>query len=190
MKLFAAWYDNEGRVKVVAKNGPTTELARYAGKIEMEERINPNDYYVDLGTLALTPYPPKPTDRAIWNGSGKHWLLDIDQEKAAKRIEITAARNKAETQGFTYLGKTFDSDAAAIRRINVAVLAALNTPGSLELEWTCQDNSVITLNKNQLLVMPTVMAAQGDAIHKKGKRLKTDIDNAATVEEVLAITWD
>lgn len=189
MKMFAAWYDAEGRVKLVSKNTQNV-LGNYTGKVELDERINPNDYYVDLTTFEVINYPSKPTSRAIWDGTLKAWTMSLEEEKQAKKREITEARNKSELQGFNYLGKTFDSAANSVLRINTMVLAAMNTSGVYEMEWTCKDNSVITLNKNQILALPTVMAAQGDNLNKKAKKLKSDIDAATTVAEVLATKWD
>jgi hypothetical protein len=113
----------------------------------------------------------------------------LEETKLKKWEEIKKARDGEELSGFDYLGKRFDSDSAAIRRISIAVQAAQVAP-EFSIEWTCQGSSTITLNKSQMVQIPITMALRGDAIHQKARALKTQIELAGTVEEVEAISWD
>jgi len=114
--------------------------------------------------------------------------IDLADAKTMKWEEIKKARDAEELSGFDYLGKRFDSDSAAIRRISIAVQAAQVAP-EFSIEWTCQDSSTITLNKSQMVQIPITMALRGDAIHQKARAIKTQIELAGTVEEVEAIRW-
>jgi len=112
----------------------------------------------------------------------------LEEVKAAKLDEINRARDAQELAGFEYLGKMFDSDDKAMKRIGTAVGAAQVYP-AFTVEWTCADNSTITLNAEQMLFMPVAMAQYGNALHVKARELKALVEAAVTVEEVEGVSW-
>jgi len=112
----------------------------------------------------------------------------LEENKVAKIAEINQARDKMELTGFDYLGKRFDSDVNAMRRISIAVQAAQSYPDFI-VEWTCQDNSTITLNAEQIIAMPLTMAVYGNELHQKARTLKAQIEAATTIDEVNLIDW-
>jgi len=114
--------------------------------------------------------------------------LTLEEVKFKKWSEIKKARDAEELSGFDYLGKRFDSDSAAIRRISIAVQAAQVVP-EFSIEWTCQDSSTITMDKSQMVQIPITMAMRGNAIHQKARTLKMQIEEAQTIEGVEAIRW-
>lgn len=127
--------------------------------------------------LPMIP-PPGPT------------LADI---KATKRAEITAARNKAITSGFEYMGKSIDSDRDSVMAITGAAVAALAASAAglpYSVTWTCADDSTITLDANGVLGLAVGLAIYADAQHTKGRPLKDAIKASATDEEVAAIVWE
>jgi len=188
MKRYGARYDAEGRIRQVGKYSENLP-ASCVGVVDIDEPINPNNFYVDLDTFAVLPYPVKPTPRATWSGTLKQWVLDLEAEKTAKLNEIRIDRNTSESQGFEYLGKQISNDANNTKRITAAVLVARTTSGNFTAELECLDGSYIVLDKTEVLGLPAAMNGVIDTIHKKTKKLKKDIADATTVEEVLAIKW-
>lgn len=112
----------------------------------------------------------------------------LEEVKVFKLAEINQARDRQELAGFEYLGKMFDSDDRAMKRIGTAVGAAQVYP-AFTVEWTCADNSTITLNAEQMLFMPVAMAQYGNSLHVKARALKDLVNAAVTVGEVEVINW-
>lgn len=133
--------------------------------------------------------PPASYSMRYINGA---WVLPVDVAKDVARGRINAARNAAERAGFTAYGKPFDADDKAIQRVSVAAQAAqmaifANQPFSID--WTCADNTTITLTAEQLVELPVIMAQAANGLHVHGRSLKAQIDAATTIEEIEAITW-
>ena len=121
-----------------------------------------------------------------------------------KREEIKEARNVTEASGFKYLDKVFDSDADAMKRISIAVQAALACMFAsipYAATWTLQDNSTIDLTGEQVIQMPLYMAVYGNMLHTRARELKDDITRieesyneriisfSEAVERMAAIVW-
>jgi len=188
MKKYGARYDSEGRIRQVGKYSENLP-ASCVGVVDMDEPINPNNFYVDLDTFEVLPYPVKPTPRATWSGTLKQWVLDLETERTAKLDEIRVNRNNSEPQGFEYLGKQISNDLNNTKRITAAVLVALTTSGNFTAEIECLDGTYLVLDKTEVLGLPTAMNSVIDIIQKKAKKLKKDIADATTVDDVLSIKW-
>lgn len=113
----------------------------------------------------------------------------LDELKVLKRAEINAARDKAEQNGFEYLGKTFDSDQVSCIRMSSAAQAMQYAPDDVIITWTTQDNSTIDLNKSQLMGLVVALAQHSNECHQKATSLKIQIDACESKEELDAITW-
>lgn len=118
------------------------------------------------------------------------WVLPLSVIKEAAKARITRARDTEERNGFLAYGKVFDSDAIAIQRISLAVQAAQSVGNAFVIEWTCADNSTITLDYDQILSLPVFMATAANALHVKARTLKAAIDSAQTIGDIEAIQWN
>lgn len=116
-----------------------------------------------------------------------------------KREEINLGRNHEESLGFTYLGKVFDSDDLALKRIGIAVHSAHaaitnGTPEAFIVNWTTQDNSVMVLDAFQMVGMPVAMAEYGMILHHHANSLKAQVETIKTqflnneVDTITALT--
>ena len=115
--------------------------------------------------------------------------VDLAAEKIKAKDGITLARNAEEFAGFMAYGKEFDSDSDSQRRILIAANTAQVVGEAFSIDWTCADNSVITLDYAQMLGLPAIMAQYGDTLHQKARTLKAQIDAATTLEEINAVVW-
>lgn len=113
----------------------------------------------------------------------------LDELKELKREEINKARDEAEQGGFEYMGKVFDSDQVSCIRISSAAQAMQYADDNATITWTCQDNSTIDLNKEQLSGLVVALAQWSNECHQKATELKVQIDLAETAEELEAISW-
>ena len=169
-QLVPAEYDEEGNLikeeTTEIIQVPVTKEETYT-EIELHRFFKINEI--------PTPVIPEPT---------------LEELKLIKREEINQARDAAEQGGFSYLGKVFDSDQVSAQRISMAAQAMANARSSDKITWTCQDNTTIDLNGEQLQGLVIALAMWSNTCHQKATALKALVDTAQTAEEVKAITWD
>lgn len=112
--------------------------------------------------------------------------------KEAKRSEINRLRDQKETEGFPYMGKVIDSHERAAARIFGAVQAAqaaLSANQPFSIDWTCADNSILTLDAQGMIGMSVAMAEYANALHETARTLKSQVDAATTQAELDAVEW-
>ena len=115
----------------------------------------------------------------------------LEYKKAAKQF-INQIRDSEETEGFEYVGKTFQSDQRSADRILVAANAAVASIFSSQpfsVTWTTSDNSEVTLNAQETLGMNAALATLGVSLHGQAKLYKEQIDAAQDKNEVDAVIW-
>jgi hypothetical protein len=115
----------------------------------------------------------------------------LEYKKAAKQF-INQIRDSEETEGFSYMGKTFQSDERSADRILVAANAAVASIFSSQpfsVTWTTSDNSEVTLNAQETLGMNAALATLGVSLHGQAKLYKEQIDAAQDKNEVDAVIW-
>lgn len=144
-------------------------------------------------SLPVLSVPPSPYHR--WNGNG--WVQDdglAGQQLAARRAElpatITADRDRREAAGFPYQGKVMDSTPLSVQRITAAALAAqvaLAAGQPFSLDWTCADNSTLTLDAAGIIGMPVALAKHAAALHAHARNLKAAVAAAVDQAELDAI---
>lgn len=112
----------------------------------------------------------------------------------AGKLEVWARcklrRDALESSGFTYLGKTIDSDHTSVQRISVAVQAAQMAAQAsvpFAIQWTCADSSTLLLDAQAMLGMPVAMVTRANALHVKARTFKDRIKAAADVAELEGI---
>jgi len=113
----------------------------------------------------------------------------LDDVKADKKEEINRRRDIEEKSGFMFMGKMFDSDSLAVKRIGIVFQAALVADDTFTIDWTTQDGSVMSLSKANVMMLPATMAMVANNLHVKGRTLKAQVEAATTAEEVDAISW-
>jgi hypothetical protein len=159
------WEESEGHVEYFnAPNTPMTDIDNYSSVIQAWHNLTP-------------PVAPPET---------------LEESRVAQKALINSARDMQEADGFEYLGKILDSDERSALRITMAAMTAqLSVTASqpFSIDWTCKDNTILTLDGQQTLEMPKALAINGLVLHGKAKYLKSLIDTAETIEAVRAITW-
>jgi hypothetical protein len=116
----------------------------------------------------------------------------LDELKQSKITEMKFQRDTLEQSGFTYLGKTFDSDQKSVTRITVAAATALGAiiaGQSITYTWTCADNTDATLTAQEFVGLANALASYANELHEHYRQLKQQINDCTTKEELEAITW-
>lgn len=133
----------------------------------------------------------------IYNLSDEAVATNLEIERASKLANIKFNRITAESNGFPYLGKVFDSDSVSRQRIFSEAMAAqiaLNNGQSYSVEWICKDNTMILLSAEQLVELPAIIASFSNMLTAKANALKQDILAVTTANGMLSIDtaqgWD
>ena len=163
------------------------------------DQVDPMNQRVDLATGEVVDYqPPAPADTvdAVWSWatSSRLWIpvptLVYEKRMQAQRIKAAA---KAEDQtditiSGNVLAADFASRATLYQKVMIAQLAAQDGQ-PFSVDWQLADDTVVTLNANQVKAIVRAINTREDAIRTKAHTLLAAIKSATTTEEVLAITW-
>ena len=119
---------------------------------------------------------------------------DLSLAKTQKNLEINEARLKANFSTFKHLDKTFACDQLSrsdIDGTNGFVSLYGSLPPGWPGGWKAVDNSYIAITSvNDWKAFYSSMFAQGNANFLHAQSLKTRLEQATTLQEVQAITWD
>lgn len=110
--------------------------------------------------------------------------------KASLSAAITAERDQREAAGFPYHGRVLDSNPLSVQRITAAALgaqAAVATGQVFTVDWTCADNSILTLDAPAVIGMPLALAQHAAALHAHARTLKVAVDAASDKTALAAI---
>lgn len=146
----------------------------------------------DDGTMVLQG--PKPAPYMVWHSDLRAWA-DVRTNadlRATQWEKLKKSRDSAEYGGFVWDGSTFDSDLTSQSRIQgasqMAILAKSGEQAFL-IEWTLADNSIRTLNADEMIGVGMAMGMHITAVHTQGRAKREEINNATTVEEIEAVAW-
>ena len=148
---------------------------------EEQELYQTNEYVRNIENGKPTLRPP--------------YVPSIDELAESTWATAKTARDAAEQAGCPYLGKVLDSDSISVQRINTAVQAAQVATAQKQefaVDWTMQDNSVLTMSIQDVLGMPVALAAYSNQLHEKARQCRENIDRivsdykAGTISEAEA----
>ena len=138
--------------------------------------------------------PERPSQHHVWDWGTKAWMdpRTLDDLKAAKWVQIKAAREAAIKAPLVTPYGTFDADADARANITDTILLlqtmeAMGQPG--EVDFTLEDNTVLTVTTAQMVMVGLLLGQQVQGAYNTGRLLRGDIKAASTAEEVAAIAW-
>ena len=113
----------------------------------------------------------------------------LDELKQAKLVELKSTRDSLEVEPIEYNGNLFDYDEKARDRINAAIISLELLGADASLSWTTADNKEAVVTANDLKMVIANVAIRSNELHVKYRRLKEQVNNATTVDEVNAIVW-
>lgn len=131
-------------------------------------------------------------DKVVRNGVFVDRIKPMDERRDRAWQAIKRERGAREVAGFPFMGKTIQNDPeSALKIANRAARArdALTAAEEFTTTWTTADNSDLVLDANQTLDLFAAMDDYADGIHETAQRLRAEIANAVTAEEVAAVRW-
>lgn len=147
------------------KNGYTGGLLATEISDEDQEIYLTNEYIRNAKTGKPIPRPP--------------YVPTIDEVATNVWTTVKSARNAAEQSGCPYIDKVLDTDSVSVQRINTAVQAAQvaqTQKQSFSIEWTMQDNSIVTMTIADVLGMPVALATYSNQLHDRARKIRDDIN--------------
>lgn len=161
-----------------------------SGCFAVEDSLCGLDCYYDFADERIVEFPPRPSPHHRFDLVAKQWIdpRSLGELKAEKWTEIKMARTEAEHGGFTWDGSTFDSDPVSQQRITGAVTLAAMSPDFL-VAWGLADNTTRALSQLGMIQVGVALGQHIAAQFSKGVALRSQINAAATIEELNQITW-
>lgn len=149
----------------------------------------------DLPGMTLVPAPEGLPVAIGWTWDGVRFAppprwpsLEVGQ--AELRARVKARRDALEQSGFAYLGKVLDSDPASAQRlIGAAQLAqaAAATGSPFSIDWTCADDSVLTMDAPQMVGALAALGAHVAALHTQARARKEQIAEAQSIADLTVL---
>jgi len=111
----------------------------------------------------------------------------LDSQKARKHAEVKMTRDTKEWSGVLTPSGLIDSDPDSQRKISGAVSAAIVIGDTFSREWRMKDNSVVTLDKTDMITVGLTVMQHVSACQDKKNALDAQIDAVSTIEDLQAI---
>lgn len=160
------WNNGTGHIEMV--NGANVPLVE-AGLSAFEDVLDAH--------AAATAPPPPPT---------------LAELKVIRRREFNTLREATFAEGVEFNGKMVDSDATSVQKINGAVtmaLIAISAAQAFNIDWTCQDDTTISLDAAGMIGLGVTVGTYADTLHQRTRVAKVALDVAETIEAVNAVVW-
>lgn len=169
--------------------------------LTVDDPVTPSTHYVSMGALAAYTTEQaaakaiKKTSYHLWNNGTMAWVdtRTLEEAKAAKNIEINAARWTANRSTFDHGGKTFSCDDLSRSDIEgvtgiVALTGAL--PAGWPGAWKAVDNTYLTIaDVAAWTAFYSAMVAQWTTNFVYSQTLKDELAAATDSSEVEDISW-
>lgn len=104
--------------------------------------------------------------------------------------EIKVARDNTETSGLPFKDKVLDYDMRSAFKLDIAMETAKQVGESFSIDWTMQDNTVMTLTYSDLLSIPLIAANYSNELHKKARAYRDKIYNITDIKAITEIKWE
>ena len=146
-------------------------------------------FYVWVRTGEVLPKGRSPTpDGYTFNYTEGEWQFDLEKAKAECWFRIKQLRDAEELGCFVWAGNELCCSAESTRRIQTAFMLAM-TDDQAKINWTTLKNDEITLTASDILEVAEALASHVAVVFDKGKRLREQLFEARTEEEINEVQW-
>lgn len=113
----------------------------------------------------------------------------LQSAKDRQWVIIKQARAIAEAQPFLYAGDLYDANKEQISGSVVMAMLAKQASQPFSINWTLKDNTVKTLNADQMIGLGIALGQFITAIYDKARNYRQQINVATTVANVQNVVW-
>lgn len=167
-----------------------------------ESPLEPGVFHMPALTVEIAPPTPASTAQAPrWTGTEweliaievpdveKTSVLTLADEKELAWNIIKAERSNKEKGTFTCDGVVYQTDIIRIGGAAQLAFMAKVSNVAFENKWTSADNTVITLNADQMIAVGKAQGQHVNDVYAIARDLRVLINAATTIGKVKAITW-
>lgn len=140
-----------------------------------------------LGITALEDIPIMFRDKAS-DLQNTEELLEYVRSKQWEEIKVN--RDNAEASGLPFKDKILDYDMRSAFKLDIAMETAKQVGECFSIDWTMQDNTVMTLTYSDLLSIPLIAANYSNELHKKARIYRDKIYNETDIKAIAKIKWE
>lgn len=140
-----------------------------------------------LGITALEDIPIMFRDKAS-DLQNTEELLEYVRSKQWEEIKVN--RDNAEISGLPFKDKILDYDMRSAFKLGIAMETAKQVGEGFSIDWTMQDNTVMTLTYSDLLSIPLIAANYSNELHKKARIYRDKIYNETDIKAIAKIKWE
>jgi hypothetical protein len=179
---------------------PDDQAVPLDGEVVVQhDTATPRTHHVASGELvAYTPEQqaakaqPQAVN-AVWSNASFSWIdgRPLEVAKAAKKLAIDAERARRTELPIDYVGSLFDADGTAqdnVRTWQIQLGAGATLPEGFV--WRDADNVDHPADADFVNGLGVEMTMRGTQLYMQAWALKAQVDDATTIPEVEAITWD
>jgi hypothetical protein len=116
----------------------------------------------------------------------------LEALKAARRLEFNRLRETTFAAGVQFNNKLIETDSDSVSKLNGAVTMALIAKSAgqpFNIDWTCADDSTISLGADDIIALGMAVGNYADQLHQRTRVAKAALDAAETAGAVAAIVW-
>lgn len=185
-------YDNQGRI-LICQSGPDDSLIAEQEKSEENTVFNADPvtsetHFIDIVAKEVKSKGDKPSNAYIFDYDSAQWAFNIAEAQKEKWLEIKEQRTYQEFSSFEWQNNQIQCNEVSQRRLQGAVQMAAINP-SIVIDWTMEDNSVVSLAASQVIDMGTALGLHVTATHERGRMLRQLINDATTETQIDLIIW-
>ena len=179
---YVADFGMQENARVTIKNGTVTVSA------DLDAGRTPDAEFeaIFIGTQSIEVLTGQ-SDEGVEFGPLVDTRTPLERAKAAKLVELAAARYAAEVAGVVVNGMRVRTDRESQAMITGAALAAVQ-----DANYTCKwktESGFVTLTATQIIAVATSVRAHVQAQFDREAELIVQVNAAITVEAVEAIQW-
>lgn len=152
-------------------------------QVESADEPDPAAYGGTTAVSLASPVDPLVT--VTWDGDG--WVRDLAAAKTALSAAVKAKRDAVEWSGCATPHGPIDTDPDSQRKIGGGSTAALVLGAAFSKDWRMSDDTIVTLDNEQMIAVGLYVVAHVDACQQRKNALDAEIEAATTLAELDAI---
>ena len=190
LNWYTAYNSTTGQIVSVFNDDGNTVVQNTPANTLLVEGAFDLEGYIDIASKEFVPMPAKPDSISVFNWTTKLWEdpRSLEDLKNEQWEYIKQIRTQKEQAGFTWNNNIFDSDIVSQQKILGAAQLATLDPNYV-VDWTLQNNSVITLNAEQVIEVGRALGEHLTQLHLISQQLRQQIDAATNKQQVEAVIW-
>ena len=152
----------------------------------LEQDSDPSSQYVDIETLELRPFPPKPSPYHDWDWTTKSWLPNLDAAREAQRQAWNAWRDRELVAGYAHNGHVFHSDDRFMAELQLILKGYERGYLTGTSAIRTRDNDTLQMTHAEIEGLLLMIGLHRQAIYQQSWVGKDALASLTTLEDIVA----